>query len=67
MWDFRAGSGRFCWGNNAKCVDQMMSPFGILIGIGFFVTVLFTHGVVAVKKCPFVPESATACVHAKLE
>ena len=40
--------------------DVMISPFGILIGIGFFAVCLSVCGVVGGIQCPVVPESATA-------
>ena len=40
--------------------DVMISPFGILIGIGWVAVFLFVHGVVGVMYYPVVPESATA-------
>ena len=48
MYALRALSGRLCCGINAMWVDVMISPFGILIGIGFFAIFLSTHGVVVV-------------------
>ena len=42
------------------CNNVMISPFGILIGIGWFAVCLFVHVVVGVMHCPVVPESATA-------
>ena len=41
-------SGRLCCGSNAMWVDLMISPFGILIGIGFFAIHLSMHGVFVV-------------------
>ena len=41
-------------------VDVMISPFGILIVIGFFAIRLYTNGGVVVMYCLVVPESATA-------
>ena len=40
--------------------DVMISPFGILIGIGLVAVCLFLNGVVGVMQFPVVPESATA-------
>ena len=48
MCALRALSGRLCFGSNAMWVDVMISPFGILIGIGFFEIRLYTHGVFVV-------------------
>ena len=38
-------SGRLCWGSSAMSDDVMLSPFGILIGIGWVAVCLFVHGV----------------------
>ena len=48
MCALRALSGRLCCGSNAMWVDVMISPFGILIGIGFFSVCLFVHVVIGV-------------------
>ena len=48
MWDLRALSGSLCCGSNAMWVDMMISPFGILIGIGLFAVYLSVHGVIGV-------------------
>ena len=48
MCALRFLSGRLCCGSNYTCVDVMISPFGILIGIGLFAVCLFVHGVVVV-------------------
>ena len=40
--------------------NVMISPFGILIGIGWVAVCLFLHGVVGVMYCHVVPESATS-------
>ena len=40
MWAVRAASGRLCWGSNAMCVEEIMSPFGNVIGMGFDVFLL---------------------------
>ena len=48
MCALRALSVRLCCGSNAMWVDVMISPFGILIGIGLFAIRLSTHGVVVV-------------------
>ena len=42
-------------------MEVMISPFGIFIGIGWYVLCLLTQGVSSVMKWPVVPESATAC------
>ena len=42
-------------------MEVMISPFGIFIGIGWYVLCLLTQGVSSVIKWPVVPESATAC------
>ena len=60
MCAFLAGSGRFCCGKSAMSVEEIMSPFGILIGIGLYVFCTLTQGVSSVIKWPVVPESATA-------
>ena len=41
-------SGRLCWGSSAMSDDVMLSPFGILIGIGWIAACLFVNGVVDV-------------------
>ena len=46
MCTLLAFSGRLCCGSNAMWVDVMISPFGILIGIGLFEFCLSVHGVV---------------------
>ena len=48
MCALHAFSGRLCCGSNAMWVDVMISPFGILIGIGSFAVCLSVHGVVGV-------------------
>ena len=48
MCALRALYSRLCCGSNATWVDVMISPFGILIGIGFFSICLSVHGVVGV-------------------
>ena len=48
MCNLRALSGRLCCGSNPMWDDVMISPFGILIGIGLFAVCLFVHGVVGV-------------------
>ena len=48
MCTWRALSGRLCWGSSAMWDDVMISPFGILIGIGWVPVCLFVHGVVGV-------------------
>ena len=48
MCALRALSVRLCCGSNAMWVDVMISPFGILIGIGLFAVYFFVHGVVDV-------------------
>ena len=40
--------------------NAVISPFGVLIGIGWVAVCLFVHGVVGVMQCPVEPESATA-------
>ena len=42
---WRALSGRLCWGSSAMWDDVMISPFGILIGIGWVAVRLLLHGV----------------------
>ena len=37
MCAFLAGSERFCCGKSAICVEEIISPFGILIGIELYV------------------------------
>ena len=44
----RALSGRLCCGSNAMWVDVIISPFGILIGIGLFAICLYVHDVFGV-------------------
>ena len=41
-------SGKLCWGISAMWDDMMISPFYILIGIGWVAVCLFVHGVVGV-------------------
>ena len=60
MCALRAALGRFICGINAVCVEEMISPCGSVIRIGVDVACLLQHGVSAVKKCPVVPELATA-------
>ena len=60
MCALRTLSGRLRFGSNAMLFNVMISPFGILIGIGFFSVCLSVHGVVGVMKFHVVPESATA-------
>ena len=48
MCAWRALSGRLCCGSSAMWDDVMISPLGILIGIGWVVVCLFVHGVVGV-------------------
>ena len=45
---WRALSGRLCWGSSVIWDDVMISPFVILIGIGWVAVCLFVHGVVGV-------------------
>ena len=60
MGAFLAGSGRFCYGKSSICVEEIMSPFGILFGIGLYVFSTLTQGISTVMKCHVVPESAKA-------
>ena len=53
-------SGRLCCGSSAMWDNVMISPFGILIGLGWVSVCLFVHVVVGVMQCPVVTESATA-------
>ena len=46
MCDLRALSGMLCCVSNAMLFNVMISPLGILIGIGLFAIRLSTHGVV---------------------
>ena len=48
MCALRALSSRLCCGGNVIWVDVMISPFGILFGIGLFAIYLSVHGVVGV-------------------
>ena len=48
MCALRALSGRLCCGINDMWVNVMISPFGILIGIGLFTVYLSVHVVVGV-------------------
>ena len=48
MCAWRYLSGRLCWGSSVMWDDVMISPFGILIGIGWVAVCLFVHGVVGV-------------------
>ena len=48
MCSLRALSGRLYCGSNAMWVDVVISPFGILIGIGLFAIRLSTNGVFVV-------------------
>ena len=48
MCAWRALSGRLCCGSSAMWDDVVISPFGILIGIGWVAVCLFVHGVVGV-------------------
>ena len=48
MCAWSALSGRLCCGSSAMWDDVMISPFGILIGIGWDAVCLFVHGVVGV-------------------
>ena len=48
MFALRDFSGRLFLGSNAIWDDVMISPFGILIGIGLFAVCLSVHGVVGV-------------------
>ena len=48
MCAWRALSGKLCWGNSVMWYDVMISPFGVLIGIGWVAVCLFVHGVVGV-------------------
>ena len=48
MCAWRAFSGRLCWRSSAMWDDVMISPFGILLGIGSVAVCLFVHGVVGV-------------------
>ena len=48
MCAWRALSGRLCCGSSVMWDDVMISPFGILIGIGWVAVCLFVHGVVGV-------------------
>ena len=59
MCALRALSGRLCWGSSAMWDEVMISPFGILIGIGWVAVCLFIHGVFGVMLCPVVLEFAT--------
>ena len=48
MCALRALSGMFYCGSNAVWVGVMISPFGILIGIGLFAICLSVHGFIGV-------------------
>ena len=48
MCALRALSGGLCCGSNSMWDDVMISPFGILIGIGWVAVCLFVHGIVGV-------------------
>ena len=48
MCAWRALSGRLCCGSSAIWDDVMISPFSILIGIGWVAVCLFVHGFVGV-------------------
>ena len=48
MCALRALSGSLCWESSAMWDDVMISPFGILIGIGWVDVYLFVHDVVGV-------------------
>ena len=48
MCALSALSGRLCWGGSAMWDNVMISPFGILIGIGWVDVCLLVHGVVGV-------------------
>ena len=48
MCAWRALSGRLCWGSSEMWDNVMISPFGILIGIGWVSVCLFVHVVVGV-------------------
>ena len=48
MFAFRNFSGRLFLGSNAMWDDVMISPFGILVGIGLVAICLFVHGIVGV-------------------
>ena len=60
MCAWRALSGGCVGGGSAVWDDVMISPFGILIGIGWVAVCLFVHGVVGLMYCPVVLESVTA-------
>ena len=48
MLVLRALSVRLCWGSSAMWDDVMISPFVILIGIGWVAVCLLVHVVVGV-------------------
>ena len=59
MCAFQAGTGRFCGGSKAMCVEDIVYLFGILIGIRLYIFYMFTQGISSVMKWPVVPELAT--------
>ena len=44
MWAHLSASGRFVCGRSAIWVDEIMSPLGKVMVMGWFALVLFTHG-----------------------
>ena len=52
--------GRFVCGRSVIWVEERMSPLCKVMGMGWFILVLLTHGVSVVMECSVVPESATA-------
>ena len=44
MWACLAASDRFVCGRIMIWVEEMMSPLGKMIGMGWFALVLFSHG-----------------------
>ena len=60
MWTCLAASGIFVCVRSVIWVEEMMSPLGKVMGMGWYALVFFTHGVSAVIYFPLVPESATS-------
>ena len=60
MWARLDSSGIFVCDRSVIWVEEMMSPLGKVMGMGWYALGFFTHGVSAVIYFPLVPESATS-------
>ena len=60
MWACLAASGIFVCGRSVIWIEEMMSPLGKVMVMGWFALVLLKHRVSAVMWFPVVPESAAS-------